>query len=487
MRRLRHRLSEERGVGLVLAIGIMAVLSITATGLVYYATSNSRASEYADKSSSTYHVAESGVAMALSRLGNASNPRDPSLFPTTTTTTAGGTVTYSGTLSGASWTITSTASVPNPSSGAPITNTLSREVTIQDIAAGGLGPYWSRVHADTTDLSKCTKLKKLLLVVPFSARGCVKLEGSSGDPTRLLGSKISIGGYVELKDSDSIGLPGSPVAEAHIGGTCELEHSSPHSPCSAADRVYASTITTTPTDLARPTIDWTYWYNNAKPGPKQNCTTGSLPSGSEFDDNGAYDKSAKKMDLTPKSSSYTCQVWQVGELVGELSWNHVTRVLKVKGAIFFDGDVEVKDDGALINYQGKATLYGSGKWKSEELWCAGGNGTRNCRTDGIENWDPTQNLLVLVFGGQETGDHETIKMGKHGGGFQGAIYGERKCKFDKDFQISAPILCNTLSIKDDDDGVTLWPWPASLTNPAPGQVVPAPQNDFQLIIGNQTG
>ena len=469
-------------MALVLAVAIMSVLFISGSALVYFATANTRASDYEQRSSSTYHVAEGGIALAVSVLASSSTPLDPSLLPATNSTTESGTVTYGGTLSGTTWTITAAASVHNPSGDTSLANTLTRTVEVENIIAGGLGTSWGRIYVDT--VSGCTRLKKLVIPVPFTARGCVTMDGSPAEPTQLTGSPVSVGGDVTLNDSDSIGVSGTPIEQADIAGTCKLGSAAAHTPCSAIDNVFANTITTSPTDLARPTIDWAHWYDNAMPGPNQNCTVGALPPGKVFDDNAIWDNSATSMDLTPAGSSYTCQVWQAGELVGEISWNHATSVLKVKGTIFFDGAVEIRDDAAIVNYQGKATLYGSGTWHSDELLCAGGDGTNDCRAD-IADWDPTQNLLILIMGGKEAGSAETIKFHKNGGGFQGVVYGTRKCTLDDDVKISAPILCDQLSVKEDADGTTIWPWPASLTSRLPGQVNASPTTDFQLILGEQ--
>ena len=369
--------------------------------------------------------------------------------------------------------------------GGNVSRTITAVATIQSFAGGGLGEACNRVFSDTT--AGCTNLKKIVISTPFTARGCIKLDGTSTDPTQLTGSPVIIGGTVEIKSTDSIGTAGTPIARADIGGACKVEGASWRTPCSAADRVYATTITTTPSFTPRPTMDFAYWYANAKPGPLHPCTSGALPGGKGFDKNTIYNGDNDKIDLTPSAATYDCQYWESGQLVGQLGWNHTTHVLTIKGSIFFDGDLEAEDDAVLVNYQGKATIYASGKLNEfKELWCAGGNGTNNCRSN-ISNWDPTQNLLIFVTGGLETGDSEVIKMKKDGGGFQGALWGNRRCKFDDDIMVSAPILCDKLSIKEDSDWASLWPWPSSLITSVSGQVYTDPGGDFQILLSKQYG
>lgn len=58
--------------------------------------------------------------------------------------------------------------------------------------------------------------------------------------------------------------------DLNIAGQCKYGNGGSgqwHSPCSAADRVYATTITTTPESLTRPPVDMATWYAAAKPGP----------------------------------------------------------------------------------------------------------------------------------------------------------------------------------------------------------------------------
>src|SRR5262249_37832440 len=69
----------------------------------------------------------------------------------------------------------------------------------------------------------------------------------------------------------SVGSGTTSVAEADISGVCKWSNGSTHTPCSSTDHVYAGTIGTPPS-LSMPQVDWTYWYNNAAPGPKHGCT-----------------------------------------------------------------------------------------------------------------------------------------------------------------------------------------------------------------------
>ncbi len=192
------------------------------------------------------------------------------------------------------------------------------------------------------------------------------------------------------------------------------------------------------------------------------------------------------MDLTPKDKTYSCQYWEAGQLVGELAWNHLTKVLQVKGTIFFDGEMEAKDK-VLVNYQGRGAIYSAKKFELEEYFCAGGDGTNNCVTN-MSNWDPTQNLLMLFTGGLRNISDETFKMDADQAAFQGAVWTQGKCKVGKKASISSPMICGKLGIKEDDfvDDPTVSPWPPSLISRS-GQVYGTPSGHFQIMLREQLG
>ena len=149
-----------------------------------------------------------------------------------------------------------------------------------------------------------------------------------------------------------------------VTGTCKYAAQSTHTPCTSTDKVWANTIGNAPQNLSMPAVDLAYWYDNAKPGPKNNCTTGSFPGG--FDNDTTYNDSRPgSAEVTPTSSSYTCQVKDsLGNLLGEISWDHVTHVLKIKGTIFIDGDFRFDDDGQIVHYQGRGIIYAAGATSS---------------------------------------------------------------------------------------------------------------------------
>ena len=63
--------------------------------------------------------------------------------------------------------------------------------------------------------------------------------------------------------------------------------------------------------MSKPQIDMAFWYVNAKPGPRQACTT-TVGTPPVWDNDSTYNLSLPVDDawseVTPMDRSYTCQV-----------------------------------------------------------------------------------------------------------------------------------------------------------------------------------
>ena len=176
-RRLANARSDERGLALIAAIGIMTVLTVSGTALTYYATSGARASAHSRGGTTAYTLAEAGINNALSVLSNAGDPRVSTLLPSRTVTLEGGTATYSGTIDASYvWTITSTGTVRNPAGGTSIKRTLHRKVSVRGINSGADGNSWSRFYQDST--ASCLTIDNMTFVTNVATRGDLCLRDS---------------------------------------------------------------------------------------------------------------------------------------------------------------------------------------------------------------------------------------------------------------------------------------------------------------------
>jgi Tfp pilus assembly protein PilX len=284
----------------------------------------------------------------------------------------------------------------------------------------------------------------------------------------------------------AVGSAASPISDATIGGNCQLNNAPAHAACDGNDAVWASTVTKTAladnTELSMPQVDLDYWFDNAKPGPKHPCTNSPTNMGSlVFDNDGSttsnnsFHYNDGTTDMAPTNSDYTCEFWQDGVKVGELSWNHTTHVLKIGGTIFFDGDVRFDQDGHVVHYQGRAMIYAAGNVEFDSVVCAGGSGTSSCLSD-MTNWDPSANLLILLSGGDSEYDQGGTTCSPSGtincpngyvaSGLQGVVSAQGTCTIHQEFRLSGPVVCNTLSLPKDTSG-----WPNYYQFPSLGGMV----------------
>ncbi len=316
-------------------------------------------------------------------------------------------------------------------------------------------------------------------------------------------------------DTNGIGTASQPVAEANIAGTCTYNGYGPA--CDASHHVYAGTISNASPEgvLQMPQVDFAYWWANGMPGPKHFCTnTNSGLSTTFFDNNNKYDHSLTvNGEMAPAGKSYTCQVWSQpptsGTLLGELSWNSTTHVLKIKGTVFVDGNFRFDEDGEIVNYTGRGTLMSSKDDEIDAVVCAGWTNqsqgaaapttaTGSC-LEHMSTWDSSQNMMVLMSqapneydqGGTTcSGNHPpTCYNGHPAGGFQGIMYSTSSCEIHQNFQDSGPVICNTINLPNE-SGIN----PTFYTFPSTGNLTDgqkyadtATATHFEVDLGPQTG
>ncbi len=328
--------------------------------------------------------------------------------------------------------------------------------------------------------------------------------------------------YTSAVVTPAIGSTPSPIERADIGSTCKVNNGVGGA-CNNASGVWATTIAGAPPPLVKPQIDLDWWWKNAKPGPKHPCTEAGNTFPNGFDNDSASttvpnNSVGGSAEITPMGSSYTCQVKENGVLVGEISWNNATHVLKVMGTIYIDGDMRFDDNGQIVHYQGRAIIYASDDIEFDERVCAGGSGLTNCAASvaTMSAWTPSTDLLTILAGNKDTNqpvlesgppvvyqqnaefDHSTqgnnTSQGDdpaQPGAFQGIVYAKGNCQIHEFFKISGPVICNQIQINDGiEQGVfptfSAFPPLGSLVD---GQVYLNPDNTgtFSMTLGPQTG
>jgi hypothetical protein len=394
-------------------------------------------------------------------------------------------------------------------------------------AAGG---YWgtsdspATTYGSSSDLWGTTWTAAQINASNFGVRMIAHNDDSAAHTARLNYISITV---TYTNDTNGIGASGANILKANITGTCTYNANAAHTPCTSADHVWAGTITTpaagTNPALVMPAVDYTYWWKNAMSGPNHFCTNSNPGLSANFFDNDAGTTSAPNnslggvIELTPTNSDYTCQVVVGGVLQGELSWNHTTGVLTVYGTIFIDGHIAFNDYGEVMHYHGRATIFAGGEVELGEETCAGGSGTSHtgaCIASGMQNWDPSTNLLVLV--GMANSEYDQyasqtcpspnaipnnhpencdLSDGHPYAGFQGVLYAKTDCEIHWQFQDSGPVICNTITLPlegtNKTNNPTYYTYPAqtdSNGNLTDGQTYsdPATATNFAIVPGAES-
>jgi hypothetical protein len=413
----------------------MVILSALAAGIFAYVAMNQGAAKRATADQRAFGLAETGLSYAFSSLENAADPYSPSSVPSTTVTLPGGTVTYVGSLSGTTWTLTGTGTVPNPSGphAANVVRTVSAQAQVTTSTQADMRP-WNYLFVDQP--SGCITLgNSVTLDVALYVRGNLCLTNNS----QVSSPAVHLLGDLSVENSAQIGSPGSPIPEFASTGTCS--YSGTVTTCGPPSHVYASTIGTSPPAISKPTADLAYWYANADLGPASNCTSGSFPGG--FDNDATLNVSRGNVDLTP-ASAYDCRKVVGGQTVAQLTWQPGSPgTLTVKGTIYFDGNLTWSNLN-LIQYDGRATVYASGQLVMQNR--ADLCGVPACNA----TWDPRVDLIVFVAGSLVAAGGTTSVGGDIGNhvNFQGALYIVNDFDMDNNTTIWGPVITRSTTISN---------------------------------------
>lgn len=387
------------------------VLGISGTTAVVYSTHNQTSSHRSKADRSAQSLAEAGLAYAYSTLFQSGTPTMPNAVPEQTVPLNNGTVSYYGILNGETWTLVGVGKVANPGAPGEVVRTARGKAVVGSAQQGTANnAVWNYVYVDST--TTCMPLDNSVIVdVPLYVRGDICMRNSA----QIQGPVLHVGGKVTLDNpSNQIGALGDVIPEIHIAGGCKLQNNALHNPCGPSDHVYGGTVDNQPEPFSKPPLDLQRWYNDAQPGPMHGCTTGSFPGGFDTGD-GVMNKSRGNVELLTEQP-YDCQVRDAeGDLIGQIKWTGSSPspgTLTIAGTIFIDGNIVFQNSAKAI-YQGKATLYASGKitFNNSNDLC----GDPQCDDD----WDPLQNLLALVAG--ESQEADSIDM-VNSTRFQGALY-----------------------------------------------------------------
>ena len=422
----------ERGQALPLVIIIVTFFAVIVVVVLDLSGSVGRNTKRDTSHDKALSVAEAGIANALAVLSNAPRPLDPSALPSSSSpqvdTVEGKVVSWYGSLTGDTWTITSTGSVANPSEGGGM---LNRIVHI-DVRVGStaMNPAWSYLFAAGAG---CLTLSNSVEVQePVFTRGNLCLN----DSATVTGSPVTVAGEVDTTSSASLGVSGAPV-ELHVGSGCSYNGSGIAAPCTPSEQVYAAPQDQVVPDVQKPPIDLAYWYANAKPGPTTACDSpGTFPGG--FDNDSTMNTSLPDVDLF--ASNYDCRVIVGGTQVGRIAYTAGSPgTFAIDGTVFVDGNIVMSGSQDVV-YSGRGTIYASGRIDLQGSQKICGAWSAGCDFAG---WDPSTNMLLLVSG--STTDDPSFNTAQSMQ-FQGGVYAAGNYTQSSSAQVQGPKIAESVTL-----------------------------------------
>jgi hypothetical protein len=491
--RIARKLQEERGIALIIAMGVLLAMSVALTGVIYFTSTNTLTASYDKQGQSAVSLAEAGLNNALAVVMDPVNEEflnDPTwLTSPRTTTFPGGTVTWSGELrqcedtdpSGCDlyWLITGTAKVTNPTGP---TQDIQRTMTIK---APIKGPpettesleIWNWVYTHRTGFTcDMTIDQSVAIQSPLYVRGNLCMRSTS----TVVGGPFVVGGNLMLVNpQNGVGTSAKPVTDpVRIGGWCQYKNlaivnkceKEPHIPNT---NIYATNFShdTAEFGITLPQVYWWKgdspngsfgWYEKASPGPMFRCTTssGTTPTFEVSGDTIMNNNVPGIFNLTPSGSSYTCITRR-----GQLSWNHLSKTLTLRGTIFIDGSVEINNGNSSASAPAAryvqqpdiacttppqegdkcssgAVLYVGGTIaiKNTKLCGKVDSTGKECDQTG---WDPNINLFVVSAysqGGQCPSDTSICVVSSS---FQGGMYGRFAIDASTTSKTQGPLVSET--------------------------------------------
>jgi Tfp pilus assembly protein PilX len=460
VRRARTGLRCERGMTLVLTLGVLTALSASVIVVIQYGSSGGRQAGMFKTDKQAFALAEAGMNNAVAILNNpTNNALDPDILPARTTEYEGGRVVWSGVLdrTAAVWTLTATGYSRNPTGpngSSEIKRTLNAKVTVVPTLTQPLNnPSWNYLFSKSTALSPCdmTLSNNLGGSSRLYVAGDLCLSQNAG----VMSSELIVHGNLALQENAFVGAATSmdTRVQTSVGGQCSYDKYSagaPASPCSGNQdvrNIFSKTnpsswtigVSSSPPIIGAPVSDFATWYENAIPGPSQTCTTVSGTPPTFDNDYPARNNSiASVFDLTG-AASYTCRVGPSGNPSGEISWNASTKVLTVAGTIYIDGSL--KSTTTLATYNGQAVIYLSGTFLNNGKICAAVSGS-NCD---FPSWNPNTEMLTITTEGNggQAGVGNGILMNNNSQ-FQGALYSTANIQFTNNSRSDGPMVAEQL-------------------------------------------
>jgi hypothetical protein len=407
------RLRDESGIALVMALGIMLVLTIALSATIVFTSESARHANGSNAGQKAYSIAEAGLNDAISQLavnyppyktpiandgdtGGTISSGGPKAF-------TGGTVSWSGTFNSGTntWALTGTGTVKNPTGPNPTgNNDIVRTAKASVPVTPGV-PFFYKYGFFMGDPNppSCSLINNSGGVsLAVYVAGCLTFSGAAtivepppGTPPTL---DMYVGGLLNMGDKGSakVGTATNPIRSATLLGGCQW-HGNPTT-CNngTSSQVYAASYPTTAIVQPMPTVDPATIYARAN-WSAATCTSGTEP----FDNNATRNSSKGNVDLLGLAKFDCTAKDGSGNTIGRLAWDPSTKTLTASGTIFIDGNLTIGSNRhALYTAGTSATIYVNGtvSFSNDGSICGPGSGS-TASSPCLDKWDPNQGELLL--------------------------------------------------------------------------------------------
>jgi hypothetical protein len=396
LQRVSTRLAREEGVALVMAVIVVAALTIATAALIQLTTSNQAAFTRDRLETRAFNTAEEGLNSGIATLrgfDNGSRPQN-STYGSSGTPVAccnglGGW--WAMKTSPVAWTIWAIGRSPS----GEVLRTLSvqaRADTVTTTTEPSLA--WANGFF-VGDGSGCTYMVGTsTLTVPVWIAGDLCLTGtqqieepSSSGPQTVM---IHVGGKLRMEGGARVGSSSRQIAAANVVGGCVRNGVGQVCSNSSQSRLYAAGYAASQSTLTKPPVyPDTEYASGLWSTPI--CSSGSFV----FDNDTTRNTSVGAVDLFP-ASSYDCRVLDAGGAqVGRIRWNPTDSVFRIEGKVFLDANLAL-NGGDQAQYEGFGTIFVNGtvSTNGNSTICGPGATVNGSQCDGL--WDADDGALGIV-------------------------------------------------------------------------------------------
>lgn len=452
----RMKPEREDGMALVLAVLVLAIVTIAAASAIYYTSASQQDANSKKGELSAYSLAQAALSNANAQLishyyDDTGQPKDNSTSltdqaswapsgsqqsPTSTlactststcmswsaelcpdgTCPSGSTIGISG-FQRAMWHITGKGTAPNPSASTPLTRTITIDVPVEqptqpvhnpssifDSFYSGKGP--TPGACDMT-MDQGTVFHAAVYVV---GNLCI----SNPKAGVFSPGTLAVGGSLTMTDGNVGADASSPLSSVGVAGYCTTKNGGTTSPCQLTQVTTGGTTyyTDDPTQPSKGEIFSTSQVSNSPTFPPTPSVDFSGPmmdskSYSCSGPSGHETLATSPFDLAP-STSYSCTVASGAYI----DWDASTSTLKVSGNVYIPGNLETTGSGPNIVYSGIGGIFvgGTVTFANNTSICVGVQGGSHDCPNGA-NYDTSKDFLLIAAQQAISGDNLGLEGG----------------------------------------------------------------------------